>query len=175
MGYVCDFGKVEEVGVVAELEGCLPAVVDCDHVGKELDVASAEYTRGADGAGEEVGIGCWAVRGEDVLFGLALGCEFSVWTACEMGRAYLCRCVIVCLLIAQDHGILFVCIDEIGGIVANHARAARVYKRLDARLLRHFDQTLCPINIDLVHQLWHLCVEQRAGGVYDDRRLDLLE
>lgn len=62
VGHIDDVGKVKEVGVVANLPiGAFRPRIEVDVVGEQLDVAGAKDTGGAEGAGEEAGVGGWSI------------------------------------------------------------------------------------------------------------------
>lgn len=115
---VGDFGVVEEVLVVAQLELGLAAVVGGQHGREQLDVAGAEHGAGPDGGGEEVGVGGGAVGGEDVQLCLGFGGG-----------------VVLRLVLAHDDRVGLVGADEIGAGVVNDAGRAGVHEGFDARLL----------------------------------------
>jgi len=68
VGDVADVCEVEEVGVGTELEAGFSCAVDIEDWREDLNVAFAEDTGGAEGDGEEFGVGGGAVGGEDEAF-----------------------------------------------------------------------------------------------------------
>lgn len=69
--HVADIGKVENVGVVAQLELALAGAVGAQQAGERLHVALAKDAGGAERGGEEVG-GLDAVGLDDEFFGGSL-------------------------------------------------------------------------------------------------------
>ena len=155
---VGDFGVVEQVLVVAELELGLAAVVRGHHGRQQLDVAGAEHGTRSDGGGEEVGVRGGAVRGQDVHLGLRLGGG-----------------VVLRLVLAHDDRVGLVGADQVGARVVDDAGRAGVHKGLHARLLRGAHHGLGAFHVDLVHELVDLDVGVGAGGVDDGVGLDLAE
>lgn len=68
---VTDVGKVEDVGVVAELDVGFAGVVGAQEAGEELDVAFAEDAGRPDRRGDKLGV-VFAVGLDDDFFGSGL-------------------------------------------------------------------------------------------------------
>jgi len=111
---VGDFGVVEEVLVVAQLELGLAAVVGGQHGREQLDVARAKHGAGPDGGGKEIRVGGGAVGGEDVQLCLGFGGG-----------------VVLRLVLAHDDRVGLVGADQVGAGVVNDAGGAGVHEGFD--------------------------------------------
>lgn len=67
--------------------------------------------------------------------------------------AHLSLGVVLFLLSAPNDGILFICVEQVGLVVADDAGRAGIHKGLDARLLASLDDSLGAANIDLAEEL----------------------
>lgn len=97
----------------------------------------------------------------------------------QSGRfAHLGLGVVLLLLHASDHGIVLVCVEQVGLVVADDAGRAGVHKGLDARLLAGLDDGLGAADIDLAEELMGrlaLAADDGRRGVDDDVGPDCLQ
>lgn len=92
--------------------------------------------------------------------------------------AHLGLGVVLLLLGASDDGIILVCVEQVGLVVADDAGRAGIHKGLDARLLASLDDGLGAADIDLAEQLMGglaLAAGHGRRRVDDDVGLDGLQ
>lgn len=91
---VCVFSKIEEIGVVADLEFGLAPVVGSEHAREDEKVTDTVDASRADGASEETRMACRAVLREDVGLGDSLDDVLDCCSTCRIQDQYSpwCEC-----------------------------------------------------------------------------------